>query len=110
MKNLLKTPFGSALAGGLVVAVLGVAATRGRLRRPGRRHGHDHDHRPFYLAEHRARLRRGGGNALTVNQIYKRDSPGVVFIQAEQQAQQSRSTPSARRPEAAEAPRPAPAS
>ena len=92
MKNLLKTPFVSALAGGLVVAVLGVAALATGLVDPGDDTATTTTTVPS-TSPSTALASAPAGNALTVNEIYKRDSSGVVYIEAEQQAQQSQFSP-----------------
>ena len=83
-----RTSFGAALAGGLVVAIVGLIAISAgwvksddsdstRLRRSPRRRSRSRPHgRP---------ARKG----LTVNQIYQQDSPGVAFIQAQPAPQAS---------------------
>ena len=77
MKNLLKTPFVSALAGGLVVAVLGVAALATGLVDPGDDTATTTTTVPSTSLS-TALASAPEGNALTVNEIYKRDSSGVV--------------------------------
>jgi S1-C subfamily serine protease len=86
MKRLFRTPFASALCGGLVVGLLGwasialgwvevdegsaaPAATTGSVASP-----------PVLTSDSPAK-------ALTVNEIYTKDSPGVVYIEAAQDAQ-----------------------
>ena len=59
----------------------------GQLRR--RLVDHDRDASGAPPSPDRARLRRSSGKALTVNQIYTQDSPGVVYITAQQKAQPS---------------------
>jgi S1-C subfamily serine protease len=80
IRTALSSSFGSAVVGGLVVAVVGlVAVAAGWV-------GDDDDSSPtpsvVPLAEPVSD--QGDGAGLTVNEIYKRDSQGVAFIQAEQ--------------------------
>ena len=83
MKNLIKTPFASALAGGLVVAVLGLVAIGTGLVDAG-----DTTTTTTTVPAAAPQTALASDNsALTVNQIYTQDSPGVVFITAQQQAQ-----------------------
>ena len=79
-RALLSSPFASAVTGGLVVAVAGlIAIEAGWIDAGGESAG-----------EGGAALARptndGDGKGLTVNEIYQRDSDGVVFIQARQSA------------------------
>src|SRR3954451_15575793 len=87
MKNLIKTPFASAVAGGLVVAVLGLVAIGSGLVDTG-----DTTTTTTTVpstSPETALASADSGKALTVNQIYTQDSPGVVFITAQQQSQPS---------------------
>jgi len=88
MKKLLKTPFASALAGGLVVAVLGLAAIGSGLVDAGGDSTTTTTTVPAATPQ-TALAADGAGKALTVNQIYSEDSPGVVYITAQQSAQTS---------------------
>ena len=86
MKNLHKT-FASAVAGGLVVAILGLVAIGTGIVDTG-----DTTTTTTTVpsaAPQTALASDGSGTALTVNEIYTQDSPGVVFITAEQRAQPS---------------------
>ena len=85
MKRLLRTPFLSAVAGGLVVGLLGWMAIAAGWVEAGN-DGAAATPAPASLAEPAADQ---GGKALTVNQIYSQDSPGVAFIQATRDAQPS---------------------
>ena len=70
-------PFGAALLGGLIVLVAGAIAVEAGWIGKEEQHGRQPE------------LRRGAdaakarATALTVNQIYKKDGPGVVFIRAQ---------------------------
>ncbi len=88
MKKLIRTPFASAVAGGLVVAVLGlVAIGTGLVDAKG---STTTVTTTVPTASPETSLASDDpGKALTVNQIYTEDSPGVVFITAEQKAQTS---------------------
>ena len=86
MKKLLKTPFASALAGGVVVAVLGLAAIGTGLVDAGGDSTTTTTTVPADNAQ-TALASDDQGKALSVNQIYSEDSPGVVFITAEQKAE-----------------------
>jgi S1-C subfamily serine protease len=87
MKKLIKTPFASALAGGLIVAVVGLVAIGTGLVDSG---GTTTTTTTLpATAPQTALASSDGGRALTVNQIYSQDSPGVVYITAEQKAQPS---------------------
>jgi S1-C subfamily serine protease len=92
MKNFLRTPFASALAGGLVVGLLGWAAIAAGWVEA------DDDPSPATppaanpLTEPVADESDGDTERLTVNEIYTRASPGVAYIEAtrsQQQTQQS---------------------
>ncbi|MBM3666933.1 MAG: trypsin-like serine protease [Actinobacteria bacterium] len=76
----LSSSFGSAVIGGLVVAVAGLAAIEA-----GWIDGDDEPSSGVALTRP-AGDSGGGGKGLTVNEIYERDSKGVVFIQAGQSA------------------------
>jgi S1-C subfamily serine protease len=77
-----RTPFGSAVIGGLIVAILGcIAIAAGWVK------SSDNDNQISALATTPApqpTSQKSGGKGLTVNQIYQQDSPGVAFIQAQQ--------------------------
>ena len=83
MKRFIRSSFGSALAGGLVVGLLGWVAIAAGWVEAGD-DGATPAVAPLPLTEPAADE---GGKALTVNQIYSHDSPGVAFIQAKQQSQ-----------------------
>ena len=79
MKRILRTPFVSALAGGLVVAILGWAAIAAGWVEAGDESG---------LAAPAATpltapVADQSGRALSVNDIYSKDAPGVAFIRAD---------------------------
>jgi S1-C subfamily serine protease len=79
MKRLLATPIGSAVAGGLIVLVGGLILIEAGVVDTSDDNGTATE--PVALARP---ANDGGGKGLTVNEIYKRDSQGVVFIQADQ--------------------------
>jgi S1-C subfamily serine protease len=87
IKSFTRTPFGSALLGGLVVGLLGwiaigagwVESDSGSQAAPAQIAGAP-------LAE--PAVSPGSAKGLTVNDIYTQDSPGVAFIQATQAPQQ----------------------
>jgi S1-C subfamily serine protease len=88
MKKLFRTPFASALCGGIVVGLLGWAAIAAGWIQA------DDDSTttaasPATFDSPTSLASNTTGKALTVNQIYTQDSPGVVFITAEQKAQTS---------------------
>jgi S1-C subfamily serine protease len=85
MKRFVRTPFASALAGGLIVGLLGwVAIAAGWVN------GDDDSSQPATaLAAPPQTVSETGGGAETVNQIYRQDAPGVVFIQATQDRSQT---------------------
>jgi len=88
MKKLIKTPFASAVAGGTVVAVLGLVAIGTGLVDAGG--GSTTTTTTVPAASPQTALASdASGKALSVNQIYSQDSPGVVFITAEQKSQPS---------------------
>src|SRR5882672_1747930 len=80
-----RTSFGAALAGGLVVAIVGlIAITAGWVK------SSDSDSQATTLAATplpQPAAQKTSGKGLTVNQIYQSDSPGVAFIQAQQAPQ-----------------------
>jgi S1-C subfamily serine protease len=82
VRSFARTPFGSALVGGLVVAVLGsVALAAGWVQSEGGGGASTTTLAASALTEPTAQ--QSAGKGLTVNQIYQKDSPGVAFIQAE---------------------------
>src|SRR5688572_17008076 len=85
MKNLIKTPFVSALAGGLVVAVLGLVALSTGLVDAGDDAATTTTTVPSTIPS-TALASDTPGDALSVNEIYNRDSAGVVYIEAQQEA------------------------
>jgi S1-C subfamily serine protease len=79
MKSFLRSPFGSALLGGAVVAAFGwVAIAAGWIEADG-------DGSTVTVSQPLAApvASRGEGDANLVNQIYRRDGQGVAFISAE---------------------------
>jgi putative serine protease PepD len=88
-RRLLRTPFGSALLGGIVVAAFGwIAIAAGWIQSEG-------SSTPTVAAPLAAPIvSKGGGeegSANVVNQIYKRDGDGVAFIESELPAKESSS-------------------
>jgi S1-C subfamily serine protease len=81
LRRVLRTPFGAALTGGLVVAILGwIAIATGMVRAESS----STSTVSFPSAPSPSpAANASSGRGLTVNQIYKQDSPGVAFIQAE---------------------------
>jgi S1-C subfamily serine protease len=74
-----RTSFGAAVAGGLVVAIVGlIAITAGWVKSSG-----DEVSALTATPLPQPAPRLASGKGLTVNQIYEQDSPGVVFIQAQ---------------------------
>jgi S1-C subfamily serine protease len=85
IKSFTGTPFGSALVGGLVVALLGwIAIAAGWVHSPSD-NGGIAALAPTPLPQPAAD--QSSGKGLTVNQIYHADSPGVVFVQAQEAPQ-----------------------
>jgi S1-C subfamily serine protease len=81
LRRLVRTSFGAAVAGGLVVAIAGlIAIAAGWVKSSdGGDEGSTLAAAPLpQPAPHQA-----SGEGLTVNQIYEKDSPGVVFIRAQ---------------------------
>ena len=75
-----RTSFGAAVAGGLVVAIVGlIAIAAGWVKSSGGDQGSALAATPLPQPA----PRQASGKGLTVNQIYQKDSPGVVFIRAE---------------------------
>jgi S1-C subfamily serine protease len=83
-KRFSRTPFGSALLGGLVVAILGwIAIAAGLVHASSGGDSSSSLPAPLTPAPVNAKATSKGD---TVSQIYKSDSPGVAFIEAEQPA------------------------
>ena len=81
LRRFARTSFGAALVGGLVVAVVGLIAIGA-----GWVKSSDGDDGGSTLAATplpQPAPRLASGEGLTVNQIYEKDSPGVVFVRAE---------------------------
>src|SRR3954447_24487448 len=86
VKSFARKPFGSALFGGLIVAVAGwIAIAAGWIDSGGTTTA---PAAQTFSAAPVAEPAVAGGKGLTVNDIYKSDSPGVAFIQATQPPQQ----------------------
>ncbi len=88
MKKLIRTPFASAIAGGLVVAVVGLVAIGTGLVDSGSSTTTITTAAPASSSPETA-LASNSSKAETVNQIYTQDAPGVVFITAQQKPQTS---------------------
>ena len=90
MKSFLRTPFVSALAGGLVVGLLGWAAIAA-----GWVEADDDGDAAQTLAAPLTEpaADEGGGGGRSVNDIYETASPGVAFISAEQRVRQQGFSP-----------------
>jgi S1-C subfamily serine protease len=85
MKRFVRTPFASALAGGLIVGLLGwVAIAAGWVNSDD-----DSGQPSTALAAPPQTVSNTSGGGETVNQIYRQDAPGVVFIQATQDRSQT---------------------
>jgi putative serine protease PepD len=86
IKSFSRTSFGSALLGGLTVALLGwIAIAAGWVKSES-----DSSQAPLAFASSpvtEPAVSPGSSKGLTVNDIYKQDSPGVAFIQATQAPQ-----------------------
>jgi S1-C subfamily serine protease len=84
LKRVARTPFGSALLGGIVVAVVGlIAISAGWVKAES----DEPALAPVPLTEPAADT--GNAKGETVNQIYKESAPGVAFVQAEQRTQET---------------------
>jgi len=90
MRRVLRTPFASALAGGLVVGLLGWVAIAAGWVEAG-----DDGAAPAAVATPLTEpaADEDGGPATTVNEIYTRDAPGVAFIEADVQSRQPQPSP-----------------
>ena len=88
MKKLNKSPFASAVAGGAVVAVIGLVAIGTGLVDAGGGSTTTTTTVPASTPE-TALASDSTGKAETVNQIYSEDSPGVVYITAQEKAPQT---------------------
>jgi S1-C subfamily serine protease len=83
MKRFARTPFASALAGGLIVGLLGwVAIAAGWVQS-------DDPGQPAATLASPPQTVSDTSGGETVNQIYRQDAPGVVFIQATQDQSQT---------------------
>jgi S1-C subfamily serine protease len=82
MKRFARTPFASALAGGLIVALLGWVAIAAGWVESG--DSSPSSSEPATLASPAETVSDSGGGGGTVNQIYHQDAPGVAYIQATQ--------------------------
>jgi S1-C subfamily serine protease len=81
VRRFTRTSFGSALAGGLVVALAGWIAIAAGWIQSDDNGSTSSALAPAPLAQPAADS--GSGKGLTIHQIYTQDSPGVAFIQAE---------------------------
>jgi S1-C subfamily serine protease len=81
LRRFARTSFGAAVAGGLVVAIVGlIAIAAGWVKSPD---GGDEGSALAAAPLPQPAPRQASGDGLTVNQIYEKDSPGVVFIRAQ---------------------------
>jgi S1-C subfamily serine protease len=88
MKKFLRTPFASAVCGGIVVGLLGWAAiAAGWIHADGDSSTVAAAPASFASPTSLASSSASSGKALTVNQIYTEDSPGVVYITAQEKTQ-----------------------
>jgi S1-C subfamily serine protease len=86
IKRFVRTSFGAAVVGGLVVAIVGlIAIAAGWIQSSDDGQGSALAATPLPQASSRQVSDQG----LTVNQIYQKDSPGVVFIRAESEPRSS---------------------
>ncbi|MFL5869441.1 MAG: hypothetical protein ACJ75R_00030, partial [Solirubrobacterales bacterium] len=81
IKSFTRTPFGSALAGGLIVGLLGwLAIAAGWVKSDD----NSSQTATAFAPPPAQTVSDSNGGAETINQIYKQDAPGVVYIQATQ--------------------------
>jgi S1-C subfamily serine protease len=81
LRRFARTSFGAAVAGGLVVAIVGlIAIAAGWVKSSD---GGDGGSALAAAPLPQPAPRQASGDGLTVNQIYEKDSPGVVFIRAQ---------------------------
>jgi S1-C subfamily serine protease len=86
IRSFARTPFGSALAGGLIVGLLGLLAIAAGWVKS------DNDSSPTTTAfapPPAQTVSDSNGGAESINQIYRQDAPGVVYIQSTQKQPQS---------------------
>jgi S1-C subfamily serine protease len=89
IRNAARTPLGSAVVGGLIVAVVGlVAITAGWVKSSSSSTDVTAALAPAPLPQHAVQQGQTQGSGLTVDDIYKADGPGVVFVQSTLPAQQ----------------------
>ncbi len=87
VKRISSTPLGAAVIGGLIVAVIGlIAIATGLVHSSGSSDNTVATLAPAPLPQPASQT---SGKGQTVNQIYKEDSPGVVFIQSTLKSQGS---------------------
>jgi S1-C subfamily serine protease len=87
VKNFARTPFGAGLAGGLLVAIVGlIAITAGWVHSDSA--SSSQLAAPVSSSAPVTEPAVSSSHGLTVNDIYKKDSPGVAFVQATQKPQQ----------------------
>src|SRR3954447_14291831 len=84
VKRISSTPLGSAVIGGLIVAVIGLIAIAAGLVHSSSSTNTVATLAPAPLPQPAAQTT---GKGQTVNQIYQEDSPGVVFVQSTLQSQ-----------------------
>jgi S1-C subfamily serine protease len=82
-----RTSFGAALAGGLVVAIVGLIAISAGWVKSSDSNSNSEATTLAATPLPQPAAQKTSGKDLSVNQIYQSDSPGVAFIQAQQAAQ-----------------------
>jgi S1-C subfamily serine protease len=82
-----RTSFGAALAGGLVVAIVGLIAISAGWVKSSDSNSNSEATTLAATPLPQPAAQKTSGNALSVHQIYQSDSPGVAFIQAQQAPQ-----------------------
>jgi S1-C subfamily serine protease len=83
IRNAARTPLGSAVIGGLIVAVVGlIAIGAGWVSSSSSSSDVTAALAPAPLPQQAVQHGDAGGSGLTVNQIYSADSPGVAFVQS----------------------------
>jgi S1-C subfamily serine protease len=89
IRNAARTPLGSAVVGGLVVAVLGwIAIAAGWIHSDSSSSANVSAALAPAPVPQQAVHQSASGGGLTVDQIYKEDGPGVAFVQSTQAPQQ----------------------
>ncbi len=91
LRRFVRTSFGAALTGGLVVAIVGLIAIAAGWVKSSEGDGGTSTLAATPLPQ--TATKQASGKGLTVNQIYQQDSPGVAFIQAQSAPQPSQLNP-----------------